>query len=153
MITKQPFYVAYGSNLNKTQMSMRCPDAKPIVSMLLPDYRLVFRGVADIIPAKGWKVPVVLWEITESCEKALDRYEGFPNLYRKEYFDNTKTGDVYMAYVMNGHGLAMPPMGYLNAIRQGYDDFGLDETYIDAALAFTKDYDSNDGHIPKRWKT
>lgn len=153
MITDTPIYLAYGSNLNKAQMSMRCPDAKPLGVIMLPEYRLVFRGVADIIPAKGWKAPVAMWSITEKCEEALDRYEGFPSLYRKEYFNNQKTGAVYMAYVMNSHGLSMPPSGYLAAIRQGYKDFGIDQIHVDAALAFTEEYDSNDGHIPKRWKT
>lgn len=145
-------YLAYGSNLNKAQMAMRCPDATPLQVIMLPDYRLVFKGVADIIPAKGWKVPVAMWRITEKCEKALDRYEGYPTLYRKEFFENKETGDVYMAYVMNNHGLAMPSLHYVKAIAQGYEDFKINPMHLDAALAFTEEYDSDDGYIPKRWR-
>ena len=127
-------YLAYGSNLNKAQMTVRCPKATAMGVMLLPDYRLVFKGVADIIPSKGWKVPVALWRITEDCEKSLDRYEGFPNLYRKEFFENKKTGHVYMAYVMNNHGLMTPSVHYVKAIRDGYDDFGIDHIHLDLSL-------------------
>ena len=148
----KPIYLAYGSNLDMGQMEYRCPDAKPLRYILLPDYRLVFRGVADMIPAKGFVCPVGLWEITDACEQALDRYEGFPNLYRKEYFQNTKTNQTYMAYIMNRDGLGMPPHQYYEGIKRGYGHFGIDTKYLEEALQFTSEYDSGDGHIPKRYK-
>lgn len=143
-------YLAYGSNLNKSQMRVRCPNATPKGFILLPDYRLVFKGVADMIPAKGLHCPVGLWEITDKCEKALDRYEGFPSLYRKEYFVN-KDGTEFMAYVMNSHGLGLPPTTYYQGILQGYKDFGIDQTYLSDALTFTKEYQSDDAYTSKRW--
>jgi hypothetical protein len=42
-------YFAYGSNLNIAGMAQRCPAAKPVSRFLLPNARLVFRGVADCI--------------------------------------------------------------------------------------------------------
>ena len=83
------FYLAYGSNLNLEQMAHRCPTAKPIGTTVLKDYQLLFRGehggsVATVEPFKGKNVPCLLWEITPADEAALDRYEGFPFLYRKE---------------------------------------------------------------------
>ena len=148
----KPIYLAYGSNLDMGQMQYRCPNAKPLGYMLLPDYRLVFKGVADIIPAKGFVCPVGLWEITNDCEKALDRYEGYPNLYRKEYFNNKKTEQVYMAYVMNRDGLGMPPQQYYEGIKRGYGHFDIDTKYLEEALKFTEEYDTADGHIPKRYR-
>ncbi len=145
-------YLAYGSNLNMGQMSYRCPDAKPLGYILLPDYRLVFRGVADIMPAEGFACPVGLWQITDACEQRLDRYEGFPRLYRKEYFQNTAKDQNYMAYVMNHDGLGMPPAQYYEGIKRGYGDFGIDTKYLEEALQFTRQYDSGDGHTPKRYK-
>ena len=143
-------YLAYGSNLNKTQMSMRCPDAKPDGYILLPDYRLVFKGVADMIPAEGFVCPVGVWSITDKCEKALDRYEGFPRLYRKEYFVN-KEGTELRAYVMTSHGLGLPPTHYYQGILQGYKDFGIDQTYLSDAVTFTKEYQSDEAYRSKRW--
>jgi len=150
--TMTTIYMAYGSNLDKTQMAWRCPDATALGVILLPDWRLVFRGVADIIPAKGYFCPVGLWQITERCERSLDRYEGYPRLYGKQYWRN-KDGDEYMAYTMNHDGLSMPPRMYLDGIRRGYVDFGIDEKYLTEALEFTEEYDSNDGHIPKRYRS
>ncbi len=144
-------YMAYGSNMDKGQMAQRCPDAKPLGAMLLPEWRLVFRGVADIIPATGFLCPVAMWKITKACEDSLDIYEGFPSLYGKQYWQGGD-GIVYMAYTMNRDGLAMPPKMYLDGIARGYEDFGVDLKYLQQALEFTNEYDSNDGHIPKRYR-
>ena len=152
MTTKRPIYMAYGSNLNIGQMRMRCPKAKNLGFVLIPDYRLVFRGVADMIKDKGAYCPIGLWEITEDCEKALDIYEGFPSLYRKEYLKDRDTGQGYMYYAMNRDGLSMPPKGYLDTIKQGYNDFGINHKWLTEALEFTQEYDSDDGYIPKRYR-
>ena len=53
-------YIAYGSNMNRDQMSVRCPHAKPLGAYYLDGWRLVFRGVADIIKDKDARVPIVL---------------------------------------------------------------------------------------------
>ena len=61
------YYFAYGSNLNIAQMSRRCPNAKPIIlpqPLYIPDWQLCFRGVADIEPQEGSKLPIGLWKIT-----------------------------------------------------------------------------------------
>ena len=143
-------YLAYGSNLNKDQMKMRCPDAIEVGKFFLPDWRLVFRGVADIEKADGFQVPVGAWEITNKCEKALDRYEGFPVLYRKQYF---KSGDKrYMAYVMNRNGYARPPQMYYEAIKQGFEDFSLPMEYLTEALKHSLNNHGSNGHTPKRYK-
>ena len=66
-------YIAYGSNMNIEQMAMRCPKATPLGKYILEDYKLEFRGVANIIECKGARTPVAIWSITESCERSLDR--------------------------------------------------------------------------------
>jgi len=120
-------YIAYGSNMNLKQMKMRCPNAKPIGKSTLENYKLVFKGVADVVKCEGEKVPIVIWEITDECEKALDIYEGYPRLYRKEYA-TVKIGNKEvngMMYVMNyGKGSA-PSKHYFNIIKEGYNDFGI----------------------------
>lgn len=132
------YYAAYGSNLNKGQMSRRCPAATIHKAMRLPDYKLVFKGVADIIPSKGDSVQVMLWNITEDCEKALDRYEGYPTLYRKQYWKLLKegkdTGNLIMAYVMNGYDIGRPSKYYYDGIHEGYTDCGLDHRDLEKAL-------------------
>lgn len=133
-------YIAYGSNMNIEQMSRRCPNAKPIGKTVLKNYKLVFKGVADIEKSESEEVPIVVWEITKECEKALDIYEGYPRLYRKEYVQieiNGKT-ELAMVYVMNYAKGAKPSEYYYNIIKQGYKDFNIDTTTLKRALAESK---------------
>ena len=135
-------YLAYGSNLNLQQMKQRCPYAIPIGVATLPDYRLLFRGgsrsaVATIEPFEGGSVPVLLWDITPRDEEALDCYEGWPRLYRKEMITVELHGKPVdaMVYIMNSGELGQPSSYYLNAIREGYESAGFDTAILDAALA------------------
>ena len=130
-------YGAFGANLNMANMEVRCPQAKPILGFNLVGYRLVFNGVADIIKDKDTKVPIGLWEITKECEKSLDRYEGYPHLYKKIKLKIDVPGfkgQKVMFYVMRRKGVALPPASYFNTIAQGYDDFALDKDYLNWAV-------------------
>lgn len=128
-------YAAYGSNMNLEQMSLRCPSAKAIGTGIVKDYRLTFRGnsrgVANIEHCKDRKVPVVLWEITEACEEALDVYEGYPSLYEKKTIEVETDNKIQkaMVYVMAKKYRTMPASPtsyYLAIISEGYTDNGLD---------------------------
>lgn len=78
-------YIAYGSNMNHGQMRMRCPNATFIGTARLLGWQLVFRNVADIERTQKGTVPVALWLTTSECRHALDRYEGAPSFYDREY--------------------------------------------------------------------
>ena len=135
-------YLAYGSNLNLEQMAQRCPTAVVAGISALKDYRLLFRGayggaVATVEPCEGKSVPVLLWEITPADEAALDRYEGFPYLYRKETVKVKHGGKTVSAtvYIMNdGRDINLPGRYYYNIIRQGYLDCGFDTDVLMEAL-------------------
>ena len=62
-------YIAYGSNMNRDQMSVRCPHAKPLGAYYLDGWRLVFIGVADIIKDKDARVPIVLWTLPKNANR------------------------------------------------------------------------------------
>jgi len=127
-------YLAYGSNLNRTQMAIRCPTAKVVGTSVLKDYRLLFRGshagaVATVESYPGGSVPVLVWELTFADEAALDRYEGWPFLYRKEIVWLSVDGEPVpaMLYVMNeGRPLGQPSAYYYSIILEGYKDAGFD---------------------------
>lgn len=133
------YYIAYGSNLNLEQMAARCPTASAVGAGLLQGYQLLFNGVATLIPKKNSSVPVAIWKIDEACEKALDIYEGYPRLYRKEYIPIVLDGETQtaMVYIMNDYRPAYPPRSYLSIIEQGYKDFGLNHSYLQKALLYT----------------
>ncbi len=127
-------YIAYGSNLNLAQMADRCPTARVICSSEMQGWQLLFRGsrtgaVATVEPKKGYRVPVLVWEITPADEAALDRYEGWPFLYRKETVRvkiNGKTVKA-MVYIMNeGRPPGQPSCYYYSVILEGYKEAGFD---------------------------
>lgn len=126
-------YLAYGSNMNIEQMLRRCPGARVLRAVTLQDWRLEFRGVATIVPHAGARVPCALWEITEACEAALDRYEGYPRLYRKETVE-LPDGSVAMVYMMNGGVIAPPTDVYYETILKGYTEFALNVRYLNEAV-------------------
>lgn len=135
---KNKLYIAYGSNLNLKQMASRCPNAKVIGASELENWRLLFCGahenaVATIQPFEGDSVPVLLWRITPSDEAALDRYEGYPFLYRKETLELSLKGKTIsaMVYIMNeGRPVGSPSPYYYTTILDGYKTAGFDENVL-----------------------
>lgn len=133
-------YFAYGSNLNKQQMALRCPNARPIKKVMLRDHTLYFRangrhcGVATIEDFPGLFVPGVLWEITPECLEALDRYEGYPWLYsRKMYEVIDAGGNIIKAmsyYMVNEPNFSAPTRRYYRTILKGYKDFNINTKYL-----------------------
>jgi gamma-glutamylcyclotransferase (GGCT)/AIG2-like uncharacterized protein YtfP len=121
-------YFAYGSNLNRVDMSARCPGAKPLARAALRDWRLTFRGVADIEPAPGNMVQGAIWLLTSADVRSLDRYEGAPSLYARRTVEVEMDGTSIEAltYVMtSAEYLGLPSEWYLGRISQGYRDWGL----------------------------
>lgn len=146
------YYVAYGSNMNLEQMKRRCPTARPVMPTVLNGYRLRFVGpengaVATIEPNERHSVPVLLWELEDDDEKALDSYEGFPSLYRKQLVivDGEYQAVAAMVYIMNdipGYDYNFPSLGYYETIEEGYMENNLDTMYlIEAVLGnFKEEY-------------
>ena len=142
------YYLAYGSNLNKEQMTHRCPDAKPVCAYIMMDWQPVFRrGYLTIEPKAGAEVPCGVWEISDEDERNLDRYEGYPRFYRKERFPvmvpdpDELTGKLVtaLAYVMNdGFPLEVPSDFYFYTVLKGYRAFGLDRTPLIEAYSRVK---------------
>lgn len=93
-------YFAYGSNMDIEQMKFRCPNALLIARATLYNYALCERQFADIEVNHKESVPGALWAISESDLQSLDRYEGFPQLYGREFVKVTTTlGRTYKALV------------------------------------------------------
>ena len=149
------YYIAYGSNLNIQQMKLRCPNARVVGETILHGYRLRFRGnpcdaVATIEPAEGYYVPVGIWRISDADEAALDIYEGYPHLYRKEtmliMLDEQPISA--MVYILaRDYPYNAPCFAYLRTIRDGYIAFGMNTSVLSRAVAKTMEvnrYDRQD---------
>tara|TARA_B100000767_G_C19496626_1_gene422504 strand:- start:57 stop:461 length:405 start_codon:yes stop_codon:yes gene_type:complete len=130
------FYFAYGSNLHHFQMKRRCKDSIFFKKINLKNFRLTFRSkyrAADIEKNKNSIVQGALFEISKSDEKKLDIYEDYPILYRKFYFMYYKKK--VMTYTMvKKTSFRFPTERYLNIIKKGYKDCGLEKKYLIKAL-------------------
>jgi hypothetical protein len=152
-------YWAYGSNLNVRQMKVRCPKAEKVGPFPLTDGRLIFRGVADVVGDVGETVPGGLWWITRDCERALDRYEGYfgkgyGNMYDKRYITLSVKGEVVdcLFYKMNSRGVYPPSQAYLDSIREGYADFGLDEEKLAEAVEYSYSRKRKTADVRERYR-
>ncbi len=129
-------------------MKIRTPEAKIVGTGMLKDWRLLFRGCATIQKKRGFKTPVLVWEISERDEKNLDKYEGFPVVYEKRDLTLSVTGldgrDLgnltAMAYIMTPETVKVrskapvPFYEYFNLIDYGYRLFRFDKRILEAAL-------------------
>ena len=142
-MAKKRLYVAYGSNLNTYQMRYRCPTARLVGTGVVRDYELQFKGRKDsafatIAPSEGGTVPVAVWELQPRDEKALDRYEGFPNYYFKQDIPvEMKNGETVngMVYIMDlRQDFGIPSPGYVQTVSEGYHNCRLDTAVLKNAI-------------------
>ena len=142
-MAEKRLYVAYGSNLNTYQMRYRCPTARLVGTGVVKDYELQFKGRKDsahatIAPSEGSTVPVAVWELQPRDEKALDRYEGFPNYYFKQDIPvEMKNGETIngMVYIMNlRQDFGIPSPGYVQTVSEGYHNCRLDTSVLKNAI-------------------
>lgn len=140
--------LAYGMNTNIDQMASRCPGSVSIGRVDIPDYRLVFRGVADIEYSEGDVLQTVMWDITPACEDALDILEGYPTFYTKKYLQVEIGNKKYdaMIYQMVGDRLdySTPNSYYQQMLEEGYQDHGLELNQIYEAEGFCEYNDTLD---------
>lgn len=134
------YYIAYGSNLNVRQMKMRCPTATVCGTSKLDGWTLLFKGsktgfYLTIEKEQDSTLPVVIWEVTEADEKALDRYEGYPDFYYKKElkvrYKGIRTGRyktvTAFVYIMHeNRPIGVPTDMYLLTCMEGYDTFYFD---------------------------
>ena len=137
-------YIAYGSNLNVMQMKTRCPNAKILGTAKLKGWELLFKGSKSgsyltIEKKENAIVPVVIWEVDKTDEKALDRYEDYPTFYYKKdiklQYKGIRTGkrrtiDAF-AYIMHeDRPIGVPSNYYMKTCLDGYDTFYFDKQIL-----------------------
>ena len=136
-------YFAYGSNMERVQLKRLCPKATFVAAAVLSDHELTFSGnsrvwgggTANIREKPGKQVEGVAWEISEAEQKALDEYEGYPDLYvRREVHVRTRSGKIIVAfaYIMGNPDRETPPSKrYKQLLISGAEEHGLSDEYID----------------------
>ena len=124
---------------------------------MIEDYELLFKGsktgsYLTIEHKEGGRVPVAAWEVTESDELALDRYEGYPDFYYKAEMKlpikGIRTGKIRVrntfVYIMHeDRPLGLPSDYYVRTCLEGYRSFGFDEAFLEQAYAISGEVDSD----------
>lgn len=136
------YYLAYGSNLDLDHMKTLCPEAKFIGITKIKGYRLAFRGeelrsYLTILDDNNSFIYAGVFHISNSCEKSLDYYEDYPNLYYKKEIEFNLMGKilkglVYIMYEVNSFN--RPSTRYINMVKRAYKYHKLDISLIENAL-------------------
>lgn len=134
------YYFAYGSNLVKDDMQIRCPDSKVVGWGMLEGYRLVCQGdkgnaYLSVVEDPNMSVPVGMFEVSEKDIQSLDEYEDYPDMYLKKTVtltnlqNNTNiTGFFYRE--KENIPYSTPSGTYIAKCLEGYRDFGFDEAIL-----------------------
>ena len=113
-------YAAYGSNLDPTQMAVRCPHSPLRSTGWLSGWRITFGGegwdgaLPTLVEEPDAQVFVALYDVTRADETALDQWESADTgLYRKvrvrvATLDGEQTAWVYVLNDFEG-GTAQCP--------------------------------------------
>ncbi len=131
-----PLCFAYGSNMDRAAMALRCPGSKPVGVARLPRHRFVImpEGYASVVRDPARDVWGVLWDVALADVRTLDAYEEVGRgLYGKIIQPVVKAaGGSARALVYVGRSGAggRPKPGYLEGVLAAARDWGLPERYI-----------------------
>lgn len=134
-------YAAYGSNMDPTQMGLRCPHSPSAGTGWIVGWRLTFGGedlgwegsLATLVPADDESVFVALYDVTAYDEAHLDSWEGADTgLYRKLRMRvHTLEGDVLAyLYVLDAFEGGLPSARYLGVLADAAEKAGAPGDYV-----------------------
>lgn len=136
-------YLAYGSNLSRARMGRRCPAARPLWSVTVPGWALRFERVATIVPHPRACLAGALYRLTPECQRTLDRVEGVAEgRYRRTALmlpDGEGGPRPVLTYIKIDARHGPPTQAYLAHVVAGFQDWGLDQHTLWAAVAAVED--------------
>jgi len=134
-------YAAYGSNLDPSQMAERAPHSPPAETGWLAGWRLTFGGedhgwegaLATVVEESGSTVFVLLYDVPEMDERALDEWEGAAEgLYTKiRVRVQTLEGEAgAWLYVLDAYEGGLPSARYLGILADAAEAAGAPSDYV-----------------------
>jgi gamma-glutamylcyclotransferase (GGCT)/AIG2-like uncharacterized protein YtfP len=134
-------YAAYGSNMDPEQMAQRCPHSPQRGTGWLEGWRLTFGSedvnwdgaLGTVVEDADSRVFVVLYEVSEADEAALDSWDGATlGYYRKSKVRiTTRDGEVVAwLYVINGYEGGLPSARYLGIMADAAEKAGAPADYV-----------------------
>jgi len=128
------YYFAYAINMEKRRMLQDCPDAKPLFTATLPNYKLIFSGwsrewhggKATILSSRGDRVKGAVYEISEACLRRLDKIEAGYMRLNINVFNEDGVAFQAVTHLKTGQlEITSPSKEYAEILRRGYLDWGL----------------------------
>ena len=129
-------YFAYGSNMSRSLMAARCPQARAVGPAALDGFAFIVTadGYASVVPRPSAVVPGVLWRIGPRDLAALNAYEGVAQgLYRIRVLPVRCGRSLRSALVYVGRSAVpgRPRPGYMTMVLAAAREWGLAERHIE----------------------
>tara|TARA_B100000795_G_scaffold178773_1_gene135251 strand:- start:247 stop:687 length:441 start_codon:yes stop_codon:yes gene_type:complete len=139
MTVQKNYYFAYGSNLSKRQMALRCPESNYLISGRLSGYSWLInsRGYASIKLSPNAFVLGEIFTLSEQDIAFLDLYEHVAEgMYSKYILSiQTKKG-IYdcLVYVASNNDIGKPQTEYIERINVGIKSANFPDDYVDQCI-------------------
>jgi hypothetical protein len=134
-------YAAYGSNMCRDQMAVRCPAARPVGTATLAGWRFRINrdGFATLVADPASRAHVLVWELDATDEANLDVYEEVATgMYRKSAIEVPSQGEA-LIYLAADAAIGRPQPGYLERIVAAADAAGFPPSYVAELAAWHAD--------------
>ena len=139
MTTQKSYYFAYGSNLSKEQMALRCPDSKHLISGKLLNYSWLInsRGYASVKASPNTYVLGEVFDLSEQDIIYLDQYEHVAEGMYSKYILNIETEEgIYdcLVYIATDNTIGKPQSEYIERINSGIKSSKLPKDYVEKCI-------------------
>ncbi len=128
-------HFAYGSNMSRPHMLMRCPDATALGTATLAGWRFVINpdGYGSVAPQPGGIVRGVLWRLHPRDLAVINAYENVAGgLYLRRLLPvlHGERREQALIYIATRRGEGTPRPGYMEIVVAAARDWAMPEAYI-----------------------
>jgi gamma-glutamylcyclotransferase (GGCT)/AIG2-like uncharacterized protein YtfP len=153
-----PLYFAYGSNMDREAMRLRCPGSRALGRARLARHKffIMGSGYASVKCDPRMDVHGVLYELALSDVPGLDRYEDVGRgLYKKvtqPVLRDAGSPVRALVYIGSSQVEGEPSDAYLNGIISAARDWALTDAYVSYLASVGKGVAESDQTRSGRWR-
>jgi gamma-glutamylcyclotransferase (GGCT)/AIG2-like uncharacterized protein YtfP len=149
-----PLYFAYGSNMDRAAMRLRCPGSRALGRARLARHKLFIMapGYASVKCDPRADVHGVLYELALSDIPGLDRYEdvgrGLYTKVNQPVLREAGSPVRALVYVGRSQVEGKPSAAYLDGIIAAAKDWSMPEAYV----SYLASFGAGESGQPSRWR-